>query len=182
MIIRNIIQDILTGALVEIDFGHYKVHQGLSFYYHDVIALGNGATQDYIITIPDSMVRMHFGMEINYNDGAGIIELYEATDRVGTTLQTTFNRDRNSGNIANMLVHKDQSGGTTDGVKIINKRSGSGKTLAGESATGEERILRNNTKYLLRLTNGTTSTNNVNIILRWYEHRLDTIKEKPKSL
>lgn len=162
--------DTATHSLQTIDYAHHEVHAGSSFYYHDVIALGNGATQYYLITTPNTTAWAHFGCEIIYGDAAGITEIFEAGDRVGTTAQTVFNRDRNSLTAATVTVHKDISAGTGDGTKIFYKRVGTGKTDGGAIGTAEERILKQNTKYLLKLTNTSTGTNNTTVILRWYEH------------
>jgi hypothetical protein len=169
-VIRNIKKDDISGALVTIDFAHHEAHEGHSFYYNDVIALGNGATQDYILQVPDVQAWPHFGFSVNFNDGAGIIELYESTDRIGTTPQTVINRERNGGDGNNMLVYKDQSGGSTDGTRILWQRGGSGKTAGAVLGSSEEIILKQNTWYLLRVTNATNSTNNTTVIVEWYEH------------
>lgn len=166
----NVCADSSTLAIETIDYAHHEVHSGSSFYYHDVIALASGASQDYVITVPNTGKWPHFGVEVYFNDAAGIKELYESTDKNGTTAQTVFNRNRNVTTAATTTVHKGQSGGTTDGTRILWKRIGSGKNTGGESGTSEERILKQNTKYLLRVTNASTSTNNATVILRWYEH------------
>jgi len=57
--------DATTHTLQTIDYSHHEVHAGSSFYYHDVIALGNGASQDYLITVPDTTKLPHFGIEID---------------------------------------------------------------------------------------------------------------------
>jgi len=163
-------KDGTTGVDIVIDYAHHEVHDGSSFYYHDVISLGNGAAQNYLITTPNTTKWGHFGLEIDFNDGAGTIELFEDSDRTGTTAQTVFNRHRNSATTATITVHKGKSGGTTDGTRIIWKRHGAGKTTGGGSETAEECVLKQNSKYLLTVTNATTSTNNISVILRWYEH------------
>ncbi len=162
--------DAATHTLQTIDYAHHEEHAGSSFYYHDVLALGNGAVQYYLITTPNTTKWAHFGCEIIYNDAAGITEIFEGGDRVGTTAQTVFNRDRNSLTAATVTVHKDISAGTGDGTKIFYKRVGTGKTDGGVSGTAEERVLKQNTKYLLKLTNTSTGTNNTTVVLRWYEH------------
>jgi hypothetical protein len=162
--------DATTHAIEIIDYAHHEVHAGSSFYYHDVIALGNGAIQYYLITTPNTTSWAHFGCEVDYCDAAGITEIFEAGDRVGTTAQTVFNRDRNSLTAATVTVHKDISAGTTDGTKIFYKRIGAGKASGGNVGTAEERILKQNTKYLVKLTNTSTSTNNTTVVFRWYEH------------
>lgn len=167
---RSIVIDLSTWALSTVDYAHHEAHAGSSFYYHDVISMTASATQDYLLTVPDSTKWPHFGFEVDFNDGAGTTEIYEAGDRGGTSAQTTFNRNRNSTASATFTVHKGQSGGTTDGTRIFWKRGGAGKTSGGTSGTAEERIMKQNTKYILRLTNVSGATNNVSVVLRWYEH------------
>jgi len=112
----------------------------------------------------------HFGYVINFNDGAGLFELFEATDRVGTTLQACVNSNRNSTKVNTTTVHKNQSGGTTDGTKLCMRRAGSGNQLSGDVGSKSERILKQNTKYIVRLTNLTAVVNNASIEFDWYEH------------
>lgn len=162
--------DPIFKAPIGIDVAHHEIHEGDTFTFCDVVALGNGGIQDYIITTPNTAKWAHLGYMIDFNDGAGIFEMFEATDKVGTTLQTAYNRERNSAKVSTTTIHKDQTGGTTDGTKICMRRSGSGKTLSGTVGSGSERVLKQNTKYIVRLTNATTSTNNVSVELDWYEH------------
>jgi len=162
--------DSIFKAPIYIDIDHHEIHDGHMFTFCEVIALANGASQDYIITTPNTTAWCHFGYNVDFNDGAGIFEMYADSDRVGTTLQNVYNRNRNSANTPTTTVHKGQSGGTTDGVLICKRRSGSGKTLSGSASSGSERVLKQNRKYLIRFTNATTSTNNASIEFTWYEH------------
>ena len=153
-----------------IDYAHHEVHDGSAFYYHDVVQVSNGGTLEYLITTPNTTKWGHFGLEINYTEGSATTEIYEGGDRNGTTLQTVFNRDRNSSNVAGVTVHKAQTGGTTDGTRIFWKRGGAGKASGGEAGTSQERILKQNTKYLVRITNNAGATNWTTVVFRWYEH------------
>ena len=162
--------DPMSHVQAQIDFIHYKTHSGNSFYLHDVLALANAASQDYIITVPNTTLWPHLTLTVDFHDGAGSVLIYETSDRVGTTLQAMLNRDRNSATGATTTIHKNHTGGTTDGSLIFWKRTGAGKSIGGQATTDQERILKQNTKYLLRVTNNTVSTNNVSVVLRWYEH------------
>jgi hypothetical protein len=154
--------DRASRALESITFEHHLVHDGASYTYSDVLSL-NG-TQDYLITTPDTTTWGHFTYEVD-TTGATEIDLYESADRNGTTAQTIYNRDRNSANTATITVHKNQSGGTTDGTKILYKSTAlRAATYASEA---NERILKRNTKYIFRLVTGGAQT--VSIVLNWYE-------------
>jgi len=158
-----------SGARKIIDFSHAKIHDGLFYYYYDIVALANGASQDYIFTTPNSDIVAHFGYEIDFSDGAGSWQIFQDTDRNGTTLQTILNKDGNSLNTTTFTLHKGQSGGTSDGTRICWKRAGAGKSLGGMVGTAEEYKFKKNTKFLLRVTNLTTSTNNVTFKINYYE-------------
>lgn len=162
--------DSATNSLQTVDYAHHEVHAGSSFYYHDVIALNSGAVQNYLIITPNTTKWAHFGYEIDGNDGAFTTEIFEGSDRTGTTQQTVLNRNRNSATAATVTVFKGYTSGTTDGTRIIWKRLGTGKTSGGSSGSAEERVLKQNTQYTLRVTNNAGATNNVTVVLRWYEH------------
>lgn len=169
-IVKNARLDSSTEAMIGIDYPHHDLHAGSFYTYSDLINLGNGASQDYILTQPDTDKHGHWGYEIEFLDGAGTFDLYRNTDRIGTTLQNIYNSNDNFPDDAGVTVHKDQSGGTTDGIIIISSRKGSGKSFGGVAGTQTERILKRNTKYLIRVTNNTVTSNYTNIIFRWYEH------------
>lgn len=163
--------DASTGALMVIDYAHHEIHEGSDFTYDDVITLGSGATQNYVLTVPDTGKWAHFGYEIDGIFGV-TVELYEGSDRTPTTLQASFNRNRNSSKTATMTVHKGYSGGTTDGTRIMWRKAGSGTTsgkLAGKAGDDTERVLKQNTQYTLRITSAAAS-NDINVKLGWYEH------------
>lgn len=161
--------DEITRALVFLDYAHHEVHEGDSFYFNENLALGNGASQDYLFTTPNSAKRAHWGYEFDAIDAGVTLNIYEASDRAGTTLQTVFNRDRNSISANTTTLHKGVSGGTTDGTNIGTRRAGA-RTIGRQFGTSGERILKENTKYIVRLTNLSTATNNVWVEFNWYEH------------
>lgn len=163
--------DRATHTLQTIDYAHHEIHAGSHFMYHDCITLANNGTQDYLITTPDSDKWPHLSFEVN---GSAItaIDLYEETDKDGTTLQTIFNNDRNSENDSVITIHKGVSGGTTDGTKIWCHKSGSATQQSRSGANSEqasEIILKQDTKYILRITSS-TNDNLINLALEWYEH------------
>lgn len=163
--------DPMFKAPIGIDVAHHEIHEGDTFTYCDVVALGNGGIQDYVITTPNTTKWAHLGYKIDFNDGAGTFELFEGANRVGTTLQECFNRERNSLKTNTTIVHKGQTGGTTDGTRFCYRRAGSNKDLSGTVGSGSERVLKQNTKYIVRITNATTLTNNVSVEFDWYEHQ-----------
>ena len=165
------IMDEDTNAIVYISFAHYKVHIGKHFIYTDHVVLGAAGTQDYLITTPDTSTWAHMTFHLS---GSAITqwELYEGSDKTGTTLQTIGNSNRNSSNTSVLTLHKGTSGGTTDGTKLHLYKCGSSTNQArsdAQSENGEEITLMQGTKYILRTTSG-SADNLTNVRLEWYEH------------
>jgi hypothetical protein len=163
--------DKTTNTLQIIDYAHHEIHAGSHFIYTDSVALNSSEAQVYLITTPNSTKYAHMLFDL---DGSAItqFDLYEDSDRVGTTLQTVGNNNRNSSTAATVTIHKGITGGSTDG-RLIHTYKGGGASAQARSASivrnDEELILKRNTKYLLRLTSGTNS-NLTNVRLEWYEH------------
>jgi len=164
--------DPATRALVVIDFEHHEIHDGDHFFYTDLNTLGSAGTVAYLLTVPVTSKSIHMTFSAT---GSAItqVDLYEDSDRVGTTVQTARNSDRNSSNVSELVIHKAVSAGTTDGTLIWTMKSGStgGSSRQGMTAgRSSEIILKNNTKYLLVFTSG-TADNLTNLQLEWYLHR-----------
>lgn len=163
--------DTTAQAVMTIDNHHHEIHEGDAYFYYDSVTLGSAATQDYLLTTPNTAKWAHMVFSV---DGTAVTtcRLYEASDRTGTTLQTVWNNNRNSVNTAAVTVRKGTSGGTTDGTLMKTYSSG---TSQGSTKTpthlgfGSEIILKQNTKYILRVTSGTAG-NLCNVVLNWYEH------------
>jgi hypothetical protein len=164
--------DKYTHATTTIDYVHHEIHDGATYMYHDVIDdLDNNVAQDYMITTPDTTKWLHISHDIEAI-GPITVEIYEATDKTGTTAQTLYNRDRNSATTATGTIHKGTSGGTTDGTKIVYWKGGISSNKTQNSAThgtASEKILKQNTKYILRLTSR-MDNNMISVSIGWYEH------------
>jgi len=163
--------DDVTGNLISIDQAHHEIHDGDHFFYTDSVLLGNAATQDYLITTPDTTKYCHLFFVL---DGSTIVQwdLYESSDKLGTTPQTAFNSNRNSLTAPTLAIAKGTSGGTTDGTLLQTYKCGSSTAQAKSptlSRNIDEIILKRNTKYILRTTSGAAS-NLTNVRLTWYEH------------
>jgi len=168
---RSVEMDSVGRYLLMIDPAHHHIHEGEMFVYKDVISLNSAGTQDYIMTTPNSNTISHFAYEID-GQGQVTIEIFEATDKTPTTLQTSYSRNRNSLISPVMTIHKNQSGGTTDGTRIIWRKTGSDSASAKVLTvvgSGHEIMLKKNTKYLFRITSGLNS-NIISLSFDWYEH------------
>lgn len=158
----------LKVSSVSIDYAHEQIHKGNHFFYSDCVELGSGGVQDYLITTTTKFSHLSFVV-----DGSAItaFDIYEASDKTGTTLQTIFNNNRPSATTSANTIHKGVSGGTTDGTKIWCHKSGSSTNQSKGSASSSQNseiILKLNTKYIIRITSSTAG-NLTNIKLNWYE-------------
>lgn len=163
--------DASTNTIQTIEYAHHEIHTGSHFMYTDCLTLANAGTQDYLLTTPNTTKWSH--MSFQY-EGSAItaLDIYEGTDKTGTTIQNIFNNNRNSATTSVNTIYKGTSGGTTDGTKIWCHKSGSTTNQSISGASSEqatEIILKQNTKYIFRLTSG-TNDNLVNLNLEWYEH------------
>ena len=163
--------DLSTHTLQMIDYAHHEIHAGSHFMYTDHVPLNSGNSQDYLITTPNTTKWSHMIFAL---DGSAItqFELYEGADRIGSVAQTVGNNNRNSSVTATVTIHKGTAGGTTDGTRIHYYQGGSATGVSrGLSSTrnDDEIVLRQNTKYILRVTSGTNG-NLTNVQLSWYEH------------
>ena len=164
--------DIVGPWLVTIDLPHHQIHEGESWSFTEVITLGSAAVQDYLITIPAG-VYPHFGYAIEASFGI-TVELFEGTNKTQSASALVMqNRNRSKQLTVTPLatIHKGTNAGTTDGTRILHKKSGTGTTqgkAAGQSADARERILNAATSYLFRITSAAAS-NDVSVEFDWYE-------------
>lgn len=163
--------DALSNCLSIITFSHHMVHKGDHFLYTDHATLANAATQDYLITTPNTTKWAHM---VFFLEGSAITQwqLFEGSDKIGTTLQAAGNNNRNSSTTAGVTVHKGTSGGTTDGTQLHIFKGGSATNQAksaSDTGNNEELVLKQNTKYILRVTSASDG-NLTNVKLEWYEH------------
>lgn len=164
-------RDSATNTLQTIDYPHHEIHSGSNFFYTDSNTLGSGVSNDTMIITPDNTAWAHMTFMAT---GSAIttVEFFEDTDRTGTSLKTSYNSNRNSSSTSGLSIYEGTSGGTTNGTLIWGMSSGSasGSSREGLTASHEgEIVLKQNTKYILRVSSGTAS-NLTNVQLSWYEH------------
>lgn len=163
--------DKATNSLQTLDYSHHEIHAGSHFFVTDYQTIGSASSVDWLIQTLNTTKWAHLTFEV-VGVAVTTVTLYEGSDRSGTTGLTEQNNDRNSANVAAVTVHRGVNGGTTDGTAIWQSSGGSasgafrGGTTSGEAS---EIILRQNTKYILRVLSGTAG-NICAVKLRWYEH------------
>jgi hypothetical protein len=164
------IVDPVSASLVEIDWEHYMIHLGKSFFCRNWTNIPNGGVYNVLLVTPNSDEDMHFFYELN-NEGEMEYDIFEGTTTTndGTPIPS-FNRKRSSSNTPTMNIYHTPTI-TDDGTPIGPSRVGT-RTIGGDSRTIEEIELASNTKYLFRATNRITgATNLFNFLFNWYEHK-----------
>lgn len=159
-----------TYSLTAIDYVHHETHEGNHYFITEYTDIANGGTREYIFVTPNTTKWSHMIMKVE-NELEMEYTLVEgvATDADGTEV-TSFNNDRNSANTAGLKVYHTPTN-VTGGTTIASYRLGSARAYGGEDRDEQEKILKQNTKYHLVITNRATgATNLASVFLSWYEH------------
>jgi hypothetical protein len=166
-------KDNLTNAITTIDYPHHEVHAG-SFYRSGMnYTLSNGQVATLAFTTPNTAKWAHITWELNTTADGTFTLLEDVTSFAGGAAVTPMNHNRNSATASTMTILRGMTGADlitpTGGTTILNATLSTGKGSSVERGLSEEWILKQNSKYLFRYTNG-TSANVIQLILEWYEH------------
>lgn len=166
-------KDPLNSAIATMDVEHYEIHEGDHFFCSCVQAMAGNATIDYVLSIGNKPAHLVFS--IIGNDAGISGNTYEnITANNDGTLVTPINNNRLSSNTSSIVNRLNPTGVNITNALILRPfRSGTGGTpsqrQSGSIERSREVILKPNTKYLIRTTNLSTSTNNVSFDFSWYE-------------
>ncbi len=166
--------DRASNTLQNISNTHSKLHSGNHYTCSDFTTLNDTDTLDYLITTADSTQWAHmlffFGGVLDTD-----IEIFETTTHTASTALNCINNNRNSANTALVAVNLSNEDGA-DGDLIFktgfgtDAGFGANRITAGGTTRGDsEFILKQDTKYLLRIMSHSDS-NKVSLILEWYEN------------
>lgn len=166
-------QDIRFKTIGVIEQEHLQIHKGRHYYYDDFFALGGSATVDLVYNPNGGNNHLVFSVEGNE---AGIeFELYEdVVANEDGTLLTVFNNNRLSANVPDTTIRLNPTGvDITGSSRLRGSYAGVGGATAqrvgGEVSRSKEIILDGTKKYLVRITNLSNATNNIDINFNWYE-------------
>lgn len=161
------------GALWQIDYVHGRIHAEDHFYYSEIqTAIATGTSVDYVLTTPASpKVHLNKLLFSGSNNGVHNIEIWEAGDRVPTTLLTMLNNERNSAQTFGGTLHRGFAGGTTDGTKIFDAQDGTGGAFGTTGTINKETelVLKISTQYIIKVVNNSGGNSDLNTILEVYE-------------
>ena len=181
--VQRILGDnIFKGTITTIPVEHHEIHCGDSYEATYVGELANGASIDILIVVPNEGLtetepglqqekkQYHFKGSVNVESEA-TIEFFE-----GVTVSANgdeipvFNRNRNAAAYVDFLAIYQGATTTNTGTRIEVQKIGAGKFSGGEAGRQDEWILKDNTSYILRIKNDTTSANYYAIKFDYYVH------------
>lgn len=163
--------DLITRVLTIIDYAHHEIHEGDMYSYCEVNDLANGAVRDLLIVTPNTTKWAHMFVQVE-SESETDYKFYEAPTTTGDgTGVVEQNRNRNVANANTTVIsHTPTIAGGSEGTLLCHKHWGAGKGSGGGDRSINEWVLKQNTKYLVRITNATTGANQVATELHWYEH------------
>ena len=164
--------DSSTRAINTIDYAHHEVHGGSSYWAAVNATLGNGEIATIGFTTPDTTKWAHLLLQIDVNASCLFEVLEDVTSFSGGAAFTVRNFNRNSANASGMTVITGYTGSNlitpTGGTTIWSENLGT-KGVSTSRSNASELVMKQNSNYLFRVTNGATS-NPMTILLTWYEH------------
>jgi hypothetical protein len=123
-------------------------------------------------TTPNTTKWAHLTMDIQLTASCTLDILEDVTSFAGGVAHTIRNFNRNSAVATGMTITHGHTGSDlitpTGGSEIYNETLGS-RGFQTNRSNGTEMIMKQNSKYLFRITNG-ASSNSASIVLDWYEH------------
>ena len=169
----------LTSAIRTIETEHAYIHEGIFYESYNKFTLAAGAKRVVTIKSPVGKYLHYRPTNLVTSADKVTIEFYEGatvTAETGTAV-TPSNHDRNSA-LTSGVTLLDAPTVTADGTKFaqvyIPGATGTGGTRTGQSAgtSGSEWVLKPNTVYLIRVTNGSSGSNDIQVNFQWYEESM----------
>lgn len=160
--------DASTEAQYVVDYAHHETHEGDHYFYCENVTLGSGAIRNILINVANSNKWPHMVWTIRSSGEANMVLYEETTTSSDGTAVNERNHNRNSIKTSITQVFHTPTI-TADGTQICTEHFGSGQNAGGASRGETEIILKQNTKYLLRVTSE-AAANDITTRLNWYEH------------
>ena len=163
--------DPFSHSVTTIDENHRMIHDGFWFeLFQEDVALLNGASVEVLLSVPAGTFPHFQELELDTDGGPVRVFLYEntVTSADGSEL-TWINKNRNSNNTPDTQVFVSPTI-TADGDLLKRKAApNSGPLTVFNQSQGGEWVLAPSTKYLIRITNASGATREVNITIALYE-------------
>jgi len=168
--VLNLVLDAPSYSLKIIDYSHYEIHAGTHFFVRECVSSeSGGASRLYVIKTPNTKAWAHFSLKVSVKAEATVTLTEGITTAGDGTVLPAFNRNRNSPIMATTVITHTPTtpaGGTT----IYSYTLGNGETIGGVGEDFTKLILKQNTKYALRILDISGAANRIDCLLNWYEH------------
>jgi hypothetical protein len=169
---RQVRLDAASHALIFVGEAEHHNHEGAAFWGYYNAVLGNAEVLTMSFTTPNTTKWAHLTMDIQLTASCTLDILEDVTSFAGGVAHTIRNFNRNSAGATGMTITHGHTGSDlitpTGGSEIYNETLGS-RGFQTNRSNGTEMIMKQNSKYLFRITNG-ASSNSTSIVLDWYEH------------
>lgn len=165
--------NLISGASVSIESEHHEIHGGHHYFHSSIITIAGSASANIILETDGA--EQHFTYSIGSDIAGFTLYSYEkVTADSNGTLLPTLNNNRNSTNTSALVVRLNPTNVSTVGSTAIRSAyvgtAGTGvNRSAGTITRSTETILKFNTKYLIRITNLSASSNDINLTFSFYE-------------
>jgi hypothetical protein len=170
---NDIRMDASTHSIQVIDYVHHEVHAGNVYRAGMNYTLANGDVATICVTTPDTTKWSHVVWTLTATADGTFAVLEDVTSYTGGAAVTPLNHNRNSTNTSVNVCKRGMTGVSpitlTGGTTILSASLSTGKGDVVESSHESEFILKQNSIYAFRYTNG-TSANIIRFVLEWYEH------------
>ena len=165
--------DSVSGSLISISYGHHEVHDGNAYWVSNNATLGNGEINTVSLKTPNTTKWSHLLLQVDSSAEAVFDVLEDVTGIASGAASVPMNFNRNTTNTSGNTCKV----GDTTGADVIVPTGGTSiwletlgvKGIVTSRVNDSELILKQNSQYLFRVTNGATA-NNCTILLIWYEH------------
>ena len=164
--------DKTTWSFKGIDYEHHEIHEGSHFMIKDFINLTTGTSIEFLFVTQDSTKWPHFLFAADNEAEAEYVFIEGVTAVVSGTTLLPVNSNRNYSATTSVLncFTSPLDVGFGSGTTISRFRRGSGRKLGGEVRSADEVVLKQNTKYYIRISERAGSDNLINYFFAWYEH------------
>lgn len=170
--------DLVTSSLQVVDYEHHEIHSGSHYFVVGYQDLATNNVLDFTWQMPDTTKWIHWvwSIEVESETNWLVYETAVATNPLANTA-TPRNNNRNSGNTSGTtmkyelqanLAAANADTDVTTATLLESGIVGAGKKSLGNTARGNEIILKQNTLYCMRAI--ATAAGYVNFNMEWYEH------------
>ena len=146
------------------------IEEGKVFSYSTRISLANSAVSNYLIKTSTTLKTTLYELDLTSDNSPIFFDLYEsAIVSANGTLAATINNNRTSSTNATSSIYTAPTV-TSNGTLLLNNLTTGGKASGGQNTNEFGIVLKQNTNYLLVLTQSSGNpTANISPLLRWSE-------------